>query len=103
MPNLFVPKPQSLCGSDSCSKVQGQTVHFSSVMMAFLWNNNNAGERLSSDFAYYREDTVGTMKEAGLSHYLAFTLEHLPHLSSTRGVSFLKFMLSRETDFGIVL
>jgi hypothetical protein len=59
------------------------------------WNNNNA-ENAIKRFAYYREDTVGVMKEAGLTDYLV--LLSLCHSCRYRGISFLKFLLSRERD-----
>jgi predicted RecB family nuclease len=59
------------------------------------WNNNNA-ENAIKRFAYYREDTVGVMKEAGLKDYLV--LLSLCHTCRYRGISFLKFLLSRERD-----
>lgn len=59
------------------------------------WNNNNA-ENAIKRFAFYRENTVGIMKEAGLQDYL--TLLSLCHTCRYRGVSFLKFLLSGETD-----
>jgi hypothetical protein len=59
------------------------------------WNNNNA-ENAIKRFAYYREDTVGVMKEAGLTDYLV--LLSLCHTCRYRGISFLKFLLSRERD-----
>jgi predicted RecB family nuclease len=59
------------------------------------WNNNNA-ENAIKRFAYYREDTVGIMKEAGLKDYLL--LLSLCHTCRYRGISFLKFLLSRERD-----
>src|SRR5262249_6978744 len=59
------------------------------------WNNNNA-ENAIKRFAYYREDTVGVMKEAGLKDYLV--LLSLCHTCRYRGVSFLKFLLSRLKD-----
>jgi predicted RecB family nuclease len=59
------------------------------------WNNNNA-ENAIKRFAYYREDTVGIMKEAGLADYLV--LLSLCHTCRYRGISFLKFLLSRERD-----
>jgi hypothetical protein len=65
------------------------------------WNNNNA-ENAIKRFAYYREDTVGVMKEAGLTDYLV--LLSLCHTCRYRDISFLKFLLSRERDidaFGI--
>jgi len=62
------------------------------------WNNNNA-ENAIKRFAYYREGTVGTMKEAGLSDYLA--LLSICQTCRYKGISFLKFMLSRETDMDV--
>jgi predicted RecB family nuclease len=59
------------------------------------WNNNNA-ENAIKRFAYYREDTVGVMTEAGLADYLV--LLSLCHTCRYRGISFLKFLLSRERD-----
>jgi hypothetical protein len=59
------------------------------------WNNNNA-ENAIKRFAYYREDTVGVMKEAGLKDYLV--LLSLCQTCRYRGISFLKFLLSRERD-----
>jgi hypothetical protein len=59
------------------------------------WNNNNA-ENAIKRFAYYREDTVGTMKEQGLKDYLV--LLSICHTCRYKGVKFLKFLLSREVD-----
>jgi predicted RecB family nuclease len=59
------------------------------------WNNNNA-ENAIKRFAYYREDTVGVMKEGGLKDYLE--LLSLCHTCRYRGISFLKFLLARERD-----
>jgi predicted RecB family nuclease len=59
------------------------------------WNNNNA-ENAIKRFAYYREDTAGIMKEPGLNDYLV--LLSMCHTCRYRGVSFLKFLLSRERD-----
>ena len=62
------------------------------------WNNNNA-ENAIKRFAYYREDTVGVMKEAGLNDYLV--LLSLYQTCRYKGVSFLKFLLSRERDIDV--
>src|SRR5262249_26493961 len=59
------------------------------------WNNNNA-ENAIKRFAYYREDTVGTMKEQGLKDYLV--LLSICHTCRYKGVKFLKFLLSRDVD-----
>ena len=59
------------------------------------WNNNSA-ENAIKRFAYYREDTVGTLTEAGLNDYLV--LLSIFQTCRYKGVSFLKFLLSRELD-----
>lgn len=59
------------------------------------WNNNNA-ENAIKQFAYYREDTVGIMKEEGLTSYLIML--SLCHTCRFRGISFLKFLCSRVRD-----
>jgi hypothetical protein len=59
------------------------------------WNNNNA-ENAIKRFAYYRENTAGAMNEVGLGDYL--TLLSICHTCRYKGVSFLKFLLSREKD-----
>ena len=61
-------------------------------------NNNNA-ENAIKRFAYYREDTVGIMKESGLTSYLV--LLSICHTCRYKGVSFLKFLLSREQDVDV--
>ena len=59
------------------------------------WNNNNA-ENAIKRFAYYREDTIGVLTEAGLADYLV--LLSICQTCRYKGVSFLKFLLSRERD-----
>lgn len=59
------------------------------------WNNNNA-ENAIKRFAYYRAETAGTMREQGLNDYL--TLLSLCHTCRYKGISFLKFLLSRGKD-----
>lgn len=59
------------------------------------WNNNNA-ENAIKRFAYYREDTIGVLTEAGLTDYLV--LLSLFQTCRYKGVSFYKFLLSREQD-----
>jgi hypothetical protein len=62
------------------------------------WNNNNA-ENAIKRFAYYREDTAGTMKVTGLSEYLV--LLSLYQTCRYKGVSFFKFLLSRARDIDV--
>jgi hypothetical protein len=59
------------------------------------WNNNNA-EHAMKAFAYYRRITDGMVKEQPLSDYLV--LLSIYETCKYRGVSFLKFLLSREED-----
>ena len=59
------------------------------------WNNNPA-EHAVKAFAYYRELSDGQMSEEGLSDYLVLLSVH--QTCKYRGVSFLKFLLSREED-----
>ena len=59
------------------------------------WNNNNA-EHAIKQFAYYREHTTGMLEESGLSDYLV--LLSVCQTCQYKGVSFLKFLLSKELD-----
>ncbi len=59
------------------------------------WNNNNA-EHAIKQFAYYRENTVGTMRETELIGYLL--LLSICQTCRYKGVSFLKFLLSKERN-----
>jgi hypothetical protein len=59
------------------------------------WNNNNA-ENAIKRFAYYRQDTAGTMGEAGLDAFLVQL--SISCTCRNKGVSFLKFLLSRDRD-----
>jgi predicted RecB family nuclease len=59
------------------------------------WNNTNA-ENAIKQFARHRENAAGVMKEAGLKDYLL--LLSVCHTCRYRGISFFKFLLSRERD-----
>jgi hypothetical protein len=59
------------------------------------WNNSNA-EHAIRRFAYYREVTVAMLNEASLTHYLV--LLSILQTCKSRGVGFLPFLLSGETD-----
>ena len=90
--------------SDAAEALRERLLKYQDKLFAFIqydgvpWNNNNA-ENAIKRFAYYREDTVGTMKEAGLSDYLV--LLSICHTCRYKGVSFLKFLLSREKDVDV--
>jgi hypothetical protein len=64
------------------------------------WNNNNA-EHAIKQFAYYRENTIGIMMESGLSDYLL--LLSLCQTCQYKGVSFLKFLLSKEQNVDVFI
>src|SRR5262249_15714043 len=55
-----------------------------------------SAENAIKQFAYYREGTVGVMREPGLSDYLV--LLSIYQTCRYRGISFLKFLLSKERD-----
>ena len=61
--------------------------------------NNNAAENAIKQFAYYREGTVGVVSEAGLNDYLLLLSIH--QTCRYRGISFLKFLLSKERDMDV--
>jgi hypothetical protein len=65
---------------------------------AVPWNNN-AAENAIKQFAYYREGTVGVVSEAGLNDYLLLLSIH--QTCRYRGISFLKFLLSKERDIDV--
>jgi predicted RecB family nuclease len=62
------------------------------------WNNNNAEHAVKS-FAYYREVADSMITEVGLNQYLV--LLSVYQTCKYKGVSFLKFLLSRETDIDV--
>jgi Transposase IS66 family len=59
------------------------------------WNNNNAEHALKK-FADYREIADGRFTEAGLNEYLVLLSIYLT--CRYKGISFLRFLLSREKD-----
>ena len=59
------------------------------------WNNNNA-EHAVKGFAYYREVADNLLTEVGLNQYLVLLSIH--QTCKYKGVSFLKFLLSGQTD-----
>jgi len=59
------------------------------------WNNNNA-EFAVKQFAEFRKLFDGRLKEAGLNEYLV--LLSIQQTCKYKGISFLKFLLSKEKD-----
>jgi predicted RecB family nuclease len=87
--------------SEATQALQERMVKYQDKLFTFMrydrvpWNNNNA-ENAIKRFAYYREDTVGVMKEEGLNDYLV--LLSIYQTCRYKGVSFLKFLLSEVRD-----
>ncbi len=87
--------------SEAAEALRARLLKYRDKLFTFIrhdgvpWNNNNA-ENAIRQFAYYREDTPGRLKEAGLTDYLV--LLSIYQTCRYRGVSFLKFLLSRERD-----
>jgi predicted RecB family nuclease len=87
--------------SEAAQALQERLLKYQDKLFTFIrhdgvpWNNNNA-ENAIKRFAYYREDTVGVMKEAGLNDYLV--LLSIYQTCRFKGINFLKFLLSKERD-----
>jgi uncharacterized protein (TIGR03067 family) len=87
--------------SEAAQALQGRLLKYRDKLFTFLghdgvpWNNNNA-ENAVRQFAYYRDGNPGRLQEPGLKDYLV--LLSLYQTCRYRGVSFLKFLLSRERD-----
>ena len=89
------------CRSESAETLRVRLVKYQDKLFTFLkydgvpWNNNNA-ENAIRQFAYYREVAAGRLREDRLRDYLL--LLSISQTCRYRGVSFLKFLLSRERD-----
>jgi predicted RecB family nuclease len=87
--------------SEAAETLRGRMLRYREKLFTFIdhdgvgWNNNLA-ENSIRQFAYFREDHPGRFSELGLKHYLV--LLSLYQTCRFRGVSFLKFLLSKETD-----
>jgi predicted RecB family nuclease len=87
--------------SEAAETLRARLLKYRDKLFTFLrhdgvaWNNNTA-ENAIKQFAYYREGTVGCLTEAGLADYLV--LLSIYQTCRYRGVSFLRFLLSRERD-----
>ena len=87
--------------SDAARALRDRLLKWQNKLFTFIrydsvpWNNNNA-ENAIKQFAYYREDRTGAMKEAGLNDYLI--LLSIFQTCRYRGINFLKFLLSRERN-----
>jgi predicted RecB family nuclease len=98
---FFVRLAGNCFSSDSARAVQERMLRNRDSLFTFLrydgvpWNNNNA-EHAVKQFAYYREVTDGQLSEAGLMDYLV--LLSIKQTCEYKGLGFLRFLLSGETD-----
>ena len=89
------------CRSEAAESLRIRLTKYRDKLFTFIdhdgvpWNNNNA-ENAIKKFAYYREDTVGVLREGGLSDYLL--LLSICQTCRYKGVSFLKFLMSGQRD-----
>ncbi len=87
--------------SDVAETLRKRLIKYRDKLFTFLqhdgvpWNNNNA-EHAVKQFAYYREIADGMVKEKGLGDFLV--LLSISQTCHYKGVSFLKFLLSRDLD-----
>lgn len=87
--------------SEAAESLRCRLLKYQDKLFTFLdhdgvpWNNNNA-ENAIRRFSYYRADTVGLMTESTLNDYLVML--SLYQTCRCKGVSFLRFLLSREQD-----
>jgi hypothetical protein len=98
---FFQPLTDHTYSSEAAVALRDKLLRWRDKLFTFIrydgvsWNNNNA-ENAIKRFAYYREDTIGVLTEAGLADYLV--LLSLFQTCRYKGVSFYKFLLSREQD-----
>jgi Transposase IS66 family len=87
--------------SESAQALQKRLIKYQKKLFAFLhqdgvpWNNSVA-ENAIKHFARYRTDTAGLMTDMGLDDYLILLSVYVT--CRYKGVSFLKFLLSRSRD-----
>jgi hypothetical protein len=87
--------------SEAAQTIRDRLLKYQDKLFTFIqydgvpWNNNSA-ENAIKQFAYYREDRSGLMKEAGLEYYLV--LLSIFQTCRCKGLSFLQFLLSGEQD-----
>jgi hypothetical protein len=90
--------------SDAAESLRQRLLKYKDKLFTFLdydgipWNNNNA-EHAVKAFANYREGVDHLVTEGGLKDYLV--LLSIQQTCKYKGVSFLKFLLSRETDIDV--
>jgi predicted RecB family nuclease len=99
--NYFHHLRAQIFRSESAEALRERLTKYQDKLFTFMkydgvpWNNNNA-ENAIKQFVYFREHTDGIMSEAGLEDYLV--LLSVCQTCKYRGISFFKFLLSRERD-----
>jgi predicted RecB family nuclease len=92
------------CRSETAEGLRQRLLKYKDKLFTFLehdgipWNNNNA-EHAVKAFAHYREGVDHLVTEGRLEDYLV--LLSIQQTCKYKGVSFLKFLLSRETDIDV--
>lgn len=90
--------------SEAAESLRARLLKYQDRLFTFVdydgvpWNNNNS-ENAIRRFAYYRDGNPGRLKETGLNEYLV--LLSLCQTCHYKGVSFLRFLLSREQDIDV--
>ena len=98
---FFQAVSERLFNSEVAEGYQKRLLKYRNKLFTFLshdgvpWNNNNAEHAVKS-FASYRQMADGQFSETGLNEYLV--LLSVYQTCKYKGVSFLKFLLSREKD-----
>jgi hypothetical protein len=96
--NFFRSLSEQSIRSEVAEALRARLIKYQDKLFTFInhdsvpWNNNNA-EHAIKQFAYYRENMNGMLTEAGMSDYLL--LLSICQTCHYKGVSFLKFLLSR--------
>ena len=96
---FFEALSTTTCRSEAARALQKRLVKYRDKLFAFIhrdgipWNNSVA-ENAIKHFARYRTSTAGLMTEAGLDDYLVLLSIYVT--CRYKGVSFLKFMLSKS-------
>lgn len=99
--NFFRTISEQSIRSEAAEALRSRLIKYQEKLFTFInhdsvpWNNNNA-EHAIKQFAYYRENTNGMLTEHGMNDYLL--LLSICQTCHYKGVSFLKFLLSRERD-----
>jgi len=99
--NFFESLSATAHRSEPAQALQKRLIRYQSKLFAFLYQdgvpwNNAVAENAIKHFARYRTNTAGLMTEVGLDDYL--TLLSVYVTCRYKGLSFLKFLLSKSRD-----